>query len=168
MIRPASKPLALLALLALSSLTAGVAEAGVLAAVSRVNNPFTFSFASGSSPVPVALDDVGNTAVTFFAPVAGTVAITYSVECSTSFIGSTPPNHLSTIVLVDGVAANGDGGSRYTRLCRASNSAEVATRTVYRSVAAGNHTVQVLAIIEGSSSFPFTGRLEKGVLTVVN
>ncbi len=150
-----------------AALLSAPAEAGVLAAASRVNNPFTFTYVPNVSPtVQVALDDAGNTSLSFTAPATQTVAITYSAECSSTDANTA----LIAVVVIDGLSiANGDGGIRYTRYCWAGEQPAVATRTVYRAVSAGAHTVQVVAAIEAAPfTGPHTATLEKSALVVMN
>lgn len=145
------------------------AQAGVLLASSRVNNPFSYTFApgfGGTSNVP--LDDAGNTSKTFNLPAAGTVVITVSAECW----GSSSAMIVAAVVTVDGVnIATGDGGSplHYTRWCQGGSSPEVVTRTVYRALSAGNHTVQFVGFGEATPfTGPYTAQFEKIVITVTN
>lgn len=153
----------------IATLGAVNAQAGVLVASSRVNNPFSYVFAPGASGTAnVPLDDAGNTSKTFNLPAAGTVVITVSAECW----GSSSAMQVAAVVTVDGVnIATGDGGSplHYTRWCQGGSKSEVVTRTVYRALSAGNHTVQFVGFGEAT---PFTGpynvTFEKIVVTVTN
>lgn len=144
------------------------ASAGVLVTSSRVNNPFSFVFFPGaSSTSAVPFDDVGNTSKSFTLATAQTVVITVSAECYVTAGGT-----LAAVILVDGVnIATGDGGSplHYTRWCIAKAAPELASRTVYRALAAGTHTVSMTALVEAPPfTGPYTAQLEKIVLAVTN
>jgi hypothetical protein len=147
--------------------TSGGARAGVLLTSARVNNPFNFSYAPGAtSTVPVALNDAGATSLSFSTATSQTVVVTFSAECS----GDTAGTWVVAVVVIDGVIATGDGGFRYTRLCAGAEPQKAISRTVFKSLAAGNHTIQVIAAIDGPPyvSPAYQGTFEKIVLTVTN
>lgn len=151
--------------LALYLLSSTAASAGVLLTSSRTINPFTFTYApGGSSPVSIPLNDAGSTSLTFTTSVAQTVVATFSGECAANSAGTT----VVAVILIDGSIANGDGGSHFTRLCRAGEGQKVVSRTVFKSLAAGNHTIEVVAAIEGAPYNFYTGLFEKTVLAVTN
>ncbi len=156
-------------MLLLTALAGTQAQAGVLLASSRVNNPFSYVFfPGGTGTTNVPLDDAGNTSKTFNLAAAGTVVITVRAECW----GSTSAFIVAAVVTVDGVnIATGDGGSplHYTRWCQGGSSPEVVTRTVYRALSAGNHTVQFVGFGEATPfTGPYTAQFEKIVVTVMN
>lgn len=154
-------------LLALALLLVGqtAASAGVLLTSARTSSPFSFTYApGGSSTVPIALNDAGATSLTFTTSVAQSVVVTFNGECS----GATAGTYVVASVVIDGTIANGDGGFRMTRLCRGAEGQTVVSRTVFKSLAAGNHTVEVYAAIEGPPFNFYTGQFEKTVLTVTN
>jgi hypothetical protein len=141
------------------------ADAGVLLASARTASPFSFTYSpGGSSTVPVALNDAGSTSLTFTAPAAQTVVVTFSGECS----GNTAGTRVIAVVLIDGVLANGDAAGHYTRVCAGGAPQTVMTRTVYKAVAAGSHTIQVVAWIDGPAFGFYGGTFENTVLTVTN
>jgi hypothetical protein len=144
----------------------GGARAGVLLTSARVNNPFSFLYAPGaSSTAPVALNDSGATSLAFSTATSQTVVATFSAECS----GDTAGTWVVAVVAIDGVIAAGDSSFRYTRLCAGAEPAKAISRTVFKSLAAGNHTIQVIAAIEGPPYGPnYQGTFERIVLTVTN
>jgi hypothetical protein len=151
--------------LALLLLGQTAASAGVLLTSAKTSSAFTFTYApGGSSTVPVELNDAGATSLTFTTPAAQSVVVTFNGECS----GGTSGTYVVAVIVIDGTIATGDGGFRYTRLCRGGEGQTVASRTVFKSLAAGSHTIQVVAAIEGPPYTFYTGTFEKTVLTVVN
>jgi hypothetical protein len=142
------------------------ANAGVLLTSARTSNPFTFTYApGGSSTVPIALNDAGATSLSFSLATAQTVVVTFSSECS----GNTSGTWVVAVVVIDGsIIATGDGGFRYTRLCAGGEPQKAISRTVFSSLAAGNHTVSVVAAIEGPPFNFYNATFEKNVLVVTN
>ncbi|HEX4964567.1 MAG TPA: hypothetical protein VF173_27370 [Thermoanaerobaculia bacterium] len=153
-------------LLVLFLLGSTAASAGVLLTSARTTNPFNFTYApGGSSPVPIALNDAGATSLTFSTASTQTVVVTFSGECS----GNTAGTWVVAVIVIDGVTANGDGFVRYTRLCAGSEPQKAISRTVFKSVSAGNnHTIQILAAVEGPLFAFYSGVFEKTVLAVTN
>lgn len=136
------KKLWLMAALCLaSSLSlASQASADILAASTRE----AFSSDISTSPgvyTTLRLDDTipGATSLSFTAPAAGPVQITYSADCAVS----TPGDIVLIQVLVDGTAI-GPGGGTVWRFCSDTVSS-TSTRVVAPTVSAGAHSVSIIA-----------------------
>ena len=141
------------------------ASAGVLLTSARTNNPFNFTYApGGSSPASVALNDAGATSLAFSTDTAQTVVVTFSGECS----GNTAGTKVVAVIVIDGTIATGDGGTRWTMLCAGAEPQKAISRTVFKSLAAANHTIEVFAAIEGPLINFNNGTFEKTVLVVTN
>ena len=151
--------------LAMLLLGTSAAHAAVLLTSSRTVSPFSFVFApGGSSTVSVPLNDAGATSLSFTTPAAQTVVVTFSAECS----GNTAGTSVIATVFIDGVIANGEFGTHFTRVCAGGQPIEVMSRTVFKSVPAGSHTIQVRAWIDGPPFVFYTGQFDHIVLAVVN
>lgn len=158
-------PNRLMLALALFLLCDTAASAGVLLTSAKTSSAFSFTYApGGSSPALVPLNDAGATSLTFTTPAAQSVVVTFNGECSAGTSGT----YVVAVIVIDGAIATGDGGFRWTRLCRGAEGQTVASRTVFKSLSAGNHTIEVYAAIEGTPYNFYTGQFEKTVLTVVN
>ena len=155
----------LMAAFLLFLLGSSAADAGVLLASARTTSPFSYTYSpGGSSTVPVALNDAGATSLTFTAPAAQTVVVTFSGECS----GNTAGTRVIAVVFIDGVLANGDSPGHYTRVCAGGEPQKAMSRTVYKAVSAGSHSIQVVSWIDGPAFGFYQGRFEHTVLTVTN
>jgi hypothetical protein len=150
---------------ALFLLGSTTASASVLLASARTSSPFTFTFApGGSSTALIPLNDAGATSLTFSTATAQTVVVTFSGECS----GNTAGTWVGTWVYIDGALATGEGAYRLTRLCAGGEPQKAVSRTVFKSLAAGNHTIQIYAWVEGAPYTFYQGTFERTVLTVTN